>query len=47
MKLKREMPTSEHLKAIVEVLDFRFEQVFIISDCDEIKTDNESKLQYQ
>lgn len=39
-KLKRETVTLDELKAITDVLDIKFEQVFILPDGSEIKTGN-------
>lgn len=40
-KLKREIITLEELKAITDVMDVKFEQVFILPDGNEIKTGNQ------
>ena len=40
-KMKRETVTLEELKAIADVLDIKFEQVFILPDGNEIKSGNE------
>ncbi len=40
-KLKRETITLEELKAIADVMDVKFEQVFILPDGNEIKAGNE------
>lgn len=40
-KLKRETVSLEELKAIADVFGIKFEQAFILSDGNEIKTGNE------
>lgn len=40
-KLKRENITLEELKAITDVMDGKFDQVFILPDGNEIKTGNQ------
>ena len=40
-KLKRETVTLDELKAIADILDIKFEQAFILTDGNEIKTGNE------
>lgn len=39
-KLKRETVTLDELKAIADVLNVKFEQAFILTDGNEIKTGN-------
>jgi len=40
-KLKRETITLNDFKAIADVMDVKFEQAFILPDCNEIKAENE------
>ena len=42
-KLKRETVTLDELKAIADILDIKFEQAFILTDGNEIKTGNMTK----
>ena len=42
-KLKRETVTLDELKAIADLLDIKFEQAFILTDGNEIKTGNMTK----
>ena len=42
-KLNRETVTLDELKAIADILDIKFEQAFILTDGNEIKTGNMTK----
>ena len=42
-KLKRETVTLDELKAIAVILEIKFEQAFILTDGNEIKTGNMTK----
>ena len=42
-KLKRDTVTLDELKAIADRLDIKFEQAFILTDGNEIKTGNMTK----
>lgn len=42
-KLQRETVTLDELKAIADILDIKFEQAFILTDGNEIKTGNMTK----